>query len=98
MSRLQDSVLPDIKGLELRGGSATVCQHRGSAFCLSAMIVFNLFQSITNTCGAKLKANPKPHFCEEEASSRPVCLLSPTVRLIFRTRPCSPCPACHLPE
>lgn len=47
------------------------------------------FKSITNTCGAKLKANPKPHFCEEEASLFTPCLppKPPTChRLIFQDR------------
>lgn len=56
VSRLQDSALPDIKGLELRGAQPQLCQHRGSAFCLSAMIVFNLFQKHNKYMWCKIKS------------------------------------------
>ena len=56
MRRLQNSALPDIKGLELRGTQPQLCQHWGSTFCLSALIVFSLFQKHNRGMWYKIKS------------------------------------------
>lgn len=60
--RLQDSALPDIKGLELRGAQPQLCQHRGSAFCLSALIVFSLLHKHNKCMWYKIKSKSQTMF------------------------------------
>ena len=60
--RLQNSALPDIKGLELRGTQPQLCQHWGSTFCLSALIVFSLFQKHNRGMWYKIKSKLQTTF------------------------------------